>query len=456
MTAYILRPSVLVVVLVWFFVVVNAAAQDAHYWTLQYGPKSSLLGGAVIGSVDDVSATFYNPGALARARSLSFAVSTNVFEISKISLENGGGQGVDIGRQVSGLRPSMVAGTVADSLFGGKGVLGYSAMNRLKGSQDLEGQIGLESEEIDPDLNLKDLLGIVRFEGEFSDFWAGLTYGHRLGRNFGIGATGYLAARSQNRRLEALDQAISTSREGRASVTIASGSYTAVRLLAKIGLFARFADLTAGVTLTTPGANIYGDGELSYNSGTFTPDSAGLAYTLQKGLPTVYKSPLSIGGGVGLPVGPLRIHASAEWFDRIDPYVVIQGRDIHAQEPENVVIPIDAVHEVDAVLNWGVGCEFDVSRKFTGYLSYYQDNSSLGDDIERSSLAVMPFDIETLLLGTDFEVGPARLTLGLGYGWGEKMDTELTNVIDPEGDRGLEALFVFRSLRALFGFEVGV
>ncbi|MEE9578502.1 MAG: hypothetical protein V3W24_02925, partial [Gemmatimonadota bacterium] len=43
----------------------EAAAQDAHYWTTQYGNRSRLLAGAVIGSVDDVSSVFYNPGALA-------------------------------------------------------------------------------------------------------------------------------------------------------------------------------------------------------------------------------------------------------------------------------------------------------------------------------------------------------------------------------------------------------
>jgi hypothetical protein len=39
-----------------------AAAQDAQYWTYQYGTRANLLGGAVVGSVVDVSATYYNPG----------------------------------------------------------------------------------------------------------------------------------------------------------------------------------------------------------------------------------------------------------------------------------------------------------------------------------------------------------------------------------------------------------
>ena len=43
----------------------RAYAQDAHYWTDQYGSRSRLLGGAVIGSVDDLAAVYYNPARLA-------------------------------------------------------------------------------------------------------------------------------------------------------------------------------------------------------------------------------------------------------------------------------------------------------------------------------------------------------------------------------------------------------
>ena len=39
-----------------------AAAQDAHYWSQQYGTRSELLSGAVVGSPQDLSTTFYNPG----------------------------------------------------------------------------------------------------------------------------------------------------------------------------------------------------------------------------------------------------------------------------------------------------------------------------------------------------------------------------------------------------------
>jgi len=41
-----------------------AFSQDTHYWNTQYGPRSMLLSGAVVGSIGDMSATYYNPGAL--------------------------------------------------------------------------------------------------------------------------------------------------------------------------------------------------------------------------------------------------------------------------------------------------------------------------------------------------------------------------------------------------------
>jgi hypothetical protein len=34
-----------------------ARAQDSQYWTLQYGPVAELLGGVVVGSSRDLSAT---------------------------------------------------------------------------------------------------------------------------------------------------------------------------------------------------------------------------------------------------------------------------------------------------------------------------------------------------------------------------------------------------------------
>ena len=43
----------------------DVSAQDTHYWTQQYGTQGELLLGTVVGSLIDLSAMYYNPGALA-------------------------------------------------------------------------------------------------------------------------------------------------------------------------------------------------------------------------------------------------------------------------------------------------------------------------------------------------------------------------------------------------------
>ena len=52
-------------------------------------------------------------------------------------------------------------------------------------------------------------------------------------------------------------------------------------------------------------------------------------------------------------------------------------------------------------------------------------------------------------------VRSARLTLGIGYGWGSEIDKELTNLLRDE-DEDFAATYVYRSIKLLFGFEIGV
>ena len=258
----------------------TATAQDAHYWTLQYGPRSSLLGGAVIGSVDDVSGTYYNPGALGLASDLAFAVSADVFEISGISLEDGGGEGVDLGTSRSGLRPSMVAGTITRSLFG-RGVLAYSAVTRARGVHDLAGLLVLSGSDIPDSLQLDDVAGLVQFDGRFNDTWLGVSYSQPLGTHLALGVTWYGAFRSQSRQAETISQAVADDGSGGAQIDIRGGKYRTIRTLFKFGAYGATGPVTGGVTLTTPSIHISGSGELGLNVSAFGTDTVSLATNFQ-------------------------------------------------------------------------------------------------------------------------------------------------------------------------------
>ena len=431
----------------------DAYAQDAHYWTLQYGPRSSLLGGAVIGSVDDISATYYNPGALGMAPDLAFAITAHVFERSGVTLEDGGGEGVDLGTTRSGVRPSLVAGVLRGNLFG-SGVLAYSLLTRVKGTQDFSGVAIQSGSDIPPSRQLQDLTGLVQFEGAFDDLWAGLTYSQPLGSHFGLGVTWYGALRSQWRRSESVVQSIALDGTGFTSLDIRSGEYSTARTLFKFGAFAAAGPFTGGLTVTTPSIHISGSGQLGLNLNNVGQDTALLAVSIQTNLPAEFKSPLSVGAGGALRIGGTRLHASAEWYDAIAPYVVLQGEEFVAQRPAQIVL-LDAVQALEEILNWGAGLEHVLSPNLSAYLSYSTNKSGLTDDIERANLSALPMDIASISAGTDFSVGSARFTLGLGYGWGRKVDEGLTDVLREE-DADFEATFVYRSMRVIFGFEIGI
>jgi len=430
-----------------------ATAQDSQYWSQQYGPRASLLSGVVIGSVDDISGTYYNPGALAVADDLPFAISANVYEYETITIEDGAGDGIDLGTTKSGVRPSMVAGTITRSLFG-QDVLAYSVLTRARSSTDISTEVVRSGGEIPPELDLDQLVGVGRVDGNFNETWVGLSYAHPFSSSFGLGVTGYVAHRTQRRRREGIVEAISPDGSPFVDINLRGGNFSSFRTLAKIGGYFASESFSAGLTVTTPSLHITGSGEFGINEAVFTSDTTVLLATIQPDLSATYKSPLSVGLGFGWQIGKARVNASGEWFDKIDPYVVMQGEEFIQQEPPQP-ITFDVVQSMDEVFNWGLGLEYAFQETFSGYASFATDASGFTDEVERADLSLNTLDLYSAFLGADFRVKSARLTVGAGYGWGSAPAPELTNIL-PGGEGELDPRYVYSRFRILFGFELGV
>ena len=86
-------------------------SQDSHYWTLQYGTRSTLLGGAVIGSVTDLGATYYNPGMLALLDDPAFILSGAIYQYTQIKFQNALPGQQDLGYSSLNTAPSLTAGS---------------------------------------------------------------------------------------------------------------------------------------------------------------------------------------------------------------------------------------------------------------------------------------------------------------------------------------------------------
>lgn len=428
----------------------ESMAQDSQYWTQQFGPRASLLSGAVIGSVSDISGTYYNPGSLGLAESLPFAISADVFEFESLRIEDGAGSGVDLGTSRSGIRPSLLAGTITSNLAGG--VLAYSALTRMRANSDISAQYIVSGSEVPPGTDLEDVVGIARIDGNLNEWWAGLTYSHTVSSRFGLGLTWYGAYRSQRRQREGLEETIMTDGSPFININYTGGNYSTLRTLAKIGGYFKSGAISGGVTVTTPSLHITGSGQFGVNVATFGVDTTVLAANVQTDLAAEYKSPLSVGFGLGWQIGSARLNASGEWFDRIDPYVVMEGEEFVTQEP-NEVQQFHLIQAVDEVFNWALGLEYLFKKSVTGFASFGTDQTGFTDQIERADLSITNADLYSAFLGLDFMVSGARLTLGAGYGWGSSSASALLDVV---GDEDLEPRYVYRRLRILFGFELGV
>jgi hypothetical protein len=106
-------------------------SQDSHYWANDYGTRAQLLGGAVTGSIIDLSATFYNPGAVALTDFQTVLISTEAFQFTEVEYKNGAGTGLDIESFDPSRSPSIVAIRIPPMLLGGNNLV-ISILKKMK------------------------------------------------------------------------------------------------------------------------------------------------------------------------------------------------------------------------------------------------------------------------------------------------------------------------------------
>jgi len=120
-------------------------AQDSHYWNLQYGAKSTLLGGAVIGSVTDLSATYYNPGAVSLFNDPKVILSAKVYQYEGITVVNGAGKNKDLDYSSISPSPTFFAFDINIDTTG-RNKLAFSILTRQSMNFDFETrQIGIDN-----------------------------------------------------------------------------------------------------------------------------------------------------------------------------------------------------------------------------------------------------------------------------------------------------------------------
>lgn len=399
-------------------------AQDSHYWTNQYGTRATLLGGAVIGSVLDLSGTFYNPGGLSLIEKPQTLMAAKVLQYPRVSVAGASEGSVGLKSSNPGPAPSLIAGT-----FKLRGLrnhwFGYSYLSR----QEVRLGMSVSSTgiyDVVPGAPGKeDYVSQYRLDEKLSEPWLGLTWSCRLRKNIGIGVSQYVALRSHRASTLTLVEALDT--EGRVALSMAARQYhyQSIRVLWKIGAAFDLKRLTLGLTLTTPSLHLYGRGSAGVNStltgldldGDGAPDDH-LAADYQGKRHAVYRTPFSLAAGLTFKLQRIRFYASSEWFAPIHAYTVVDTEDGLAQSTGEQM-STDVTHELAAVLNTGFGLEYAHSPRFKSYVSFATDNSAKRPGTE-TNLSLTDWNIHHIIAGAEITIKRSAVTVGLGYSFGDR------------------------------------
>lgn len=409
-----------------------AAAQDTNYWTLQYGLRGELLNGVAVGSLLDMSNTYYNPGGWALIENPSTLTTAIAIDYNVWTVEDGAGKDLDLLTTNANTLPSLVAFTLYAKPTS-KHRVAFSALGR----QQMD--IRAKRQYIQPYASLPDgspgdaVAGEWFTDSEIFEAWFGPTWAYRVNDRIGIGISQYFAVRSQWSRFQTAIQGYSSKGQGGSGILIDDLTYVHYRILAKIGICFDFSPWTFGMTLTTPGLKLFSEGEAFVNIFASAPGIDGeggslLASTAQKGLAITYKSPLSVAAGISYHVGSTRFHLSAEWFDAVDRFKLMDLDNFPAQSSGK---PVDAdyYHQLDEVINFGAGIEQRLSESLVFYGSFAIDSSAYS---EGSHISVTSQDIYHFTVGSAFSVFGQDLTLGVGYSWGSGTVIQVADLTRPD------------------------
>jgi len=393
--------------------------QDTHYWNLFYGTQATLLGGTVIGSASDLSATYYNPGMLAVNREQGLLLGANVYQVQRYTVEQPSRAATK--DTWFGPAPGLIAGRVPvdSAVLGG---VAYSFLTRQYMRTDIQSRFVGSLDVIGNDGVPEQFSSELVLGAKLSDTWLGVSLFRLVHPKVGIGLTNYLAIRSQTIRSDVMGQALSDGTLTTAE-RVLNVDYYNVRFLWKFGVGVNLDPLTFGLTVTTPSLNLFGTGSAfadysgNYSgSPTDTTRKDILVSSYQEDVSSRYKTSWAVGAGLGYRFGKARIHFSVEWYAPVALFSVLQTSPFTGQS-DGKQYKAQITQEMKSVINAGLGFEYSVSPSLGLFGSVVTDFSGVPEGTI-SNLALTTWDLLHLSAGAVISFSALDLTAGVSFAGG--------------------------------------
>lgn len=418
--------------------------QDTHYWTQQFGARSSLMGGAVIHGLESNSAVYYNPATLAFIKRNTISLNTSLYKYEDITVKNGGGTGVDLQSQRISLYQNMISGLLTKDPEK-RYRIGFNVLTRSHTNFDFSVQHETTKEIIASQDGEEFYLGKIELRTNMNETWGCLGGGYRLSDNFSLGLTAILAYRNHRHHVEYSGKALNASDSAGTSIFVASNSVdfdfrtNIVSLLFKAGFHARFGRFRFGLNLTTPGIGLWGQARVRREElQTNLPGNRDqLKADEQNYLRSKYHYPVTVGFGAAYVYPKGMLSFACEYFGPVYSYEMIQA---NASDPTFPSFLSDGVERfltvyqgADPVFNFGLGWEQEITKKIKLHLGVRTDFT-----YARSANRVLgltpvsaPIDIYHFSAGVSFRRRASKISLGFNYSYASRNILQFVNLSDP-------------------------
>lgn len=419
-------------------------AQDSQYWSKQYGTYGALLGGTVIGAVSDLSATFYNPGAMAFSKDSTLILTTNSFQFIYINFNSAAQTDLILDSWYNNASKGIFAIRLPFKwLKDDQLVVSYLAKQDFNFYSTGYSIIPYYSKDYSSDFFLLDL--------SLFESWYGITWSKPFSKNIGFGVTMYVPYRSNRVFKQTIVQEYNEVDKTKDVNAVTDFDYYNLRLLWKAGVSVELGKWMIGFSLTTPSINLFGSGDAAIilskaNNDTLSaiPD---LTNNYQEGLSTKYKSPLSIGFGAAYYWENTVLYFSAEWFNKVSNYAIMEPEDFISQSTGKK-IRYNVNYSLKSILNFGFGVKYTLSKNFIYYGSISTDNTAY-DSNNPNPFMLSSWDIIHIGSGTQFNYKKLSITLGLSYGYSGNLfrDFNFFGIF-----KNSETDVIYHQIDVIFGF----
>jgi len=427
--------------------------QEDNYWNIQYGTRSTLLGGTVIGSVSDLSATYYNPGAIALFKDVNFILSAQAYQYDKYKVKNGAGADRDL--NYSSITPS--AGFAAFNIDFGflkNDRIVVSVLTRELGELEFQNRIIDSIDVVSSSPGKEDFAGGVNYFRKFNEVWAGITYSYKVNEVIGLGCTGYMAVKSYKNQSTTILEALKSDGDIASYTRIYNYDYNNWRTLLKGGIGINLNPLTLGISFTTPSLDLFGSGSVGTHLFVSGLDTNRFTSNYQDDVNSEYKSSWAVGFGAAYRLDKYKFHFSAEWFNGVDEYNVLDTQPFQSQS-SGEVFTNNLTHQTKSIINYGLGIDYFAADSLIFSASFISDYSAMAGTESEIQPKMLGMNIFHFSAGSTFKIWKSLLTLGLVYSWGSEKIGENINLSG--GDNGIisnEAELQYSQIKVLLGFEL--